>query len=109
MNLKLIPTPEFIKSVKKLNKKYRRISKDLETLRTVLTENPEAGIKIGNNCYKIRIPNSSVQSGKSGGFRVIYYKVTDTNIFLLAIYSKSELENISDRRVIEIIKKNNLE
>ena len=41
--LKIIPTPEFIKQVKKLAKSYKRIAKDLEHLKNELLENPKSG------------------------------------------------------------------
>ena len=111
MNLKLIPTPEFSRSVKKLNKKYPLIRKDLETLETLekeLSENPKSGIELGNNIFKVRIPNSSIPAGERGGFRVVYYYKDNNNIYLLAIYSKTDIENISDRRLADIVEKNGL-
>ena len=109
MNLKLIPTPEFSRSVKKLFKKYRLISKDLKNLEKELTNNPKSGIELGNNCFKLRIPNSSIPTGERGGFRVIYYyKDKNNNIYLLAIYSKTDVENISDRKLSDILEKNGL-
>lgn len=109
MNLKLIATPEFKKSVKKLAKQYKQISKDLKTLEKELTEEPTTGIDLGNNCFKIRLANSSVPTGKSGGFRVIYFFKQEDNIYLLEMFSKSDLENIDEKRLIEIVISNGLE
>lgn len=108
MNLKLIPTPEFSKSVKKLSKKYKLISKDLNFLEEELSCG-RFGIDLGDNCHKIRVPNSSIPTGKSGGFRVIYfYRDQYEKIYLLDIYTKSEIENIDESRLKEILKSNNL-
>ena len=108
MNLKLIPTPEFTKSVKKLAKKYRLIARDLTYLEQELTAG-RFGIELGHHCYKIRIPNASIPTGKSGGFRVIYfYRCGNEKIYLLEIYAKTEIENIDDNRLIEILKNNDL-
>ena len=109
MNLNLIATPEFKKSIKKLAKRYKQISKDLTILEEELTQDSTAGIHIGNNCFKIRLPNSSVPTGKSGGFRVIYFFRQEANIYLLDIYSKSDFENIEEKRLIEILSANGLE
>ena len=110
MNLKLIPTPEFSRSVKKLYKKYKLITKDLYFLEKELITNPKSGIELGSNCFKIRIPNSSIPTGKRGGFRVVYYyKDPNNKIYLLAIFSKTDIENISDRRLSDILKKNELQ
>jgi len=109
MNLKLIATPEFKKSVKKLAKRYKQISKDLKTLEKELTEESTLGIDLGNNCFKIRLQNSSVPTGKSGGFRVIYFFKQEENIYLLDMFSKSDLDNIDEKRLIEILVSNELE
>ena len=59
--------------------------------------------------YKIRLKNSSVPTGKSGGFRVVYYYADEeNNLYLMAMYSKTELENISDERINEILQRYNL-
>lgn len=110
MNLQLIPTPEFVRSAKKLHKKYRLLSQDLILLEEELTTDPEAGVSLGNHCYKVRLPNSSVPVGKSGGFRVVYfYRDENGKIYLLEIYSKSDVPNISEERLSEILVKNGLE
>ena len=72
-------------------------------------ENPKAGIELGNNCYKIRVSNSSIPTGKSGGFRVLYYYLDlDGYLYLMTMYSKRELENIGDEKIVEILKINGL-
>ena len=109
MNLKLIATPEFKKSVKKLAKRYKQISKDLKSLEEELTQNNRAGIDLGDNCFKIRLQNSSVPTGKSGGFRVIYFFRQEDNIYLLDMYSKSDLDNIDEKKLVEILVSNGLE
>jgi hypothetical protein len=49
---------------------------------------------------------TSKGKGKSGGARVItYIQVVETNIFLLAIYDKSEAANISDADLKERLKR----
>ncbi len=107
MNLKIISLESFARDVKRLYKKYKQINKDLNVLQKVLEENPISGIHLGHSCYKIRLANSSIPTGKSGGFRIIYYYLDrDSNLYLMAIYSKTELENISDERVLEILKNN---
>jgi len=108
MNLTIVPTPQFKKSVKKLFKRYRQIAKDLADLEQELQEDIYAGVDLGNGCFKIRLKNSSVPTGKSGGFRVIYFLRTQEKIYLLEIYSKSDLENIEDKKLVEILLANGL-
>jgi len=109
MNLKINNLSNFSKDIKRLYKKYKNLPQDLKSLRDALSSNPKAGIELGSNCYKIRLENSSVPTGKSKGFRVIYYYLDEKqNIYLMAMYSKSELSNISDSKIVEILKQNKL-
>jgi len=109
MNLKISSLDSFGRDVKRLYKKYKQLSTDLKNLQNILKEDPRSGIELGRYCYKIRLANSSVPTGKSGGFRVIYYFLDkDDHVYLMAMYSKSELENISEDKIIEILKSNHL-
>lgn len=55
---------------------------------------------MANSCYKIRVAIKSKGKGKSGGARVItHVQVVENNVFLLAIYDKSEQEDISDKEI----------
>jgi mRNA-degrading endonuclease RelE of RelBE toxin-antitoxin system len=109
MNLKIIVLEHFTKEVKKLAKRYKQIASDLKELETLLLEDAKSGVHLGSRCYKIRLANSSIPTGKSGGFRVIYYYLDEeNNIYLMSIYAKSDLENISDEKIIEILNDNGL-
>ena len=109
MNLTIVSLDTFSKDVKKLYKKYKNISNDLKKLQEDLIKNPKAGIELGHNCYKIRVANSSIPTGKSGGFRVLYYYLdAEEYLYLMTMYSKRELENISDDKLLEILKINGL-
>ncbi|MDO6440292.1 type II toxin-antitoxin system RelE/ParE family toxin [Cyclobacterium sp. 1_MG-2023] len=100
MSYKVIPTPEF----KKLAKKYPSLKTDLQHLIETLVENPVLGIRLGHNLYKIRMKISSKNKGKSGGARVITFIVTeDREVYLLHIYDKSQLENLTKEQIIELI------
>ena len=69
-----------------------------------IQQQPEQGVALGNNCYKIRLAIASKGKGKSGGARVItYVQITQTNVFLLSIYDKSEVDNISDKELLELL------
>ncbi len=104
MNLKIISLESFKKDVKKLYKKNKKLPQDLKTLNHILSENPKVGIELSSKLYKMRLENSSSKSGKSGGFRVIYYYIDeDENIYLLKIYSKTEIANIKEETLIKIL------
>ena len=105
MPYSIVTLPEFDKNVKKLAKRYKNIKNDLSSLASELKNNPKLGTYLFNNCYKIRLANSSVPTGKSKGFRVITYFIDEhSNIYLLAIYSKSDQENITDLEIIELLR-----
>ena len=109
MNYNIIVLPEFATEVKQLAKKYKKIKEDLEHLSTALQENPARGIPLAGSCYKIRLDNASISTGKSEGFRVIYYFIDEKeNIYLMSIYSKTERENISVEEIKAILKRNGL-
>ncbi len=95
----------FEKQAKRLIKKYLSLKTELLELVQSLKENPEQGISIGKNCYKIRIAIASKGKGKSGGARVIAnFIVTDATVYLISIYDKSEKENLSDKELDELLK-----
>jgi mRNA-degrading endonuclease RelE of RelBE toxin-antitoxin system len=49
------------------------------------------GTELGNNFYKIRMPISDTNKGKSGGARIITYIILEKNTVLMTeIYLKSE-------------------
>jgi mRNA-degrading endonuclease RelE of RelBE toxin-antitoxin system len=97
--------PRFEKEVKTRKKKYPNIKKDILNLSSTLSENPTKGILIKNNLYKIRIKNSDNNSGKSGGYRVIYYYINQDNyICYFSIFSKSKTENLTDIELDELFK-----
>jgi len=55
---------------------------------------------MSDSCYKIRIAIKSKGKGKSGGARVIaHVQVVENNVYLLAIYDKSEQEDITDKEI----------
>ena len=74
-------------------------------LQSFLLQYPEAGkiVPGSGGVRKIRWAMSG--RGKSGGARVIYYfKKQDDEIWLLTIYSKSEVENIPAHILRQIAK-----
>ena len=84
MNYRVIPTPEFIKNLKNLNKKYKGIKKDILELANQLEANPMIGTDLGNNTFKIRMKNSDNNKGKSAGYRIITYCIKEQNEVIIA-------------------------
>ena len=101
----VIPTPRFLRQVKKLKKKYKSLVSELIEFEESLSENPTQGTDLGNNTYKVRLAIESKSSGKSGGARIITYVVTEQKeVYLVSIYDKSEISTIKDSDVKKLIK-----
>ena len=109
MSYRIIPTHGFQKDVKYLKKKYKRIVSDLEKLNNFLNDNPFYGTAIEGlegKVFKARLASSDMKSGKSKGYRIIYYFIEQENtIYLLTMYAKAYKENISVGEIKEIILK----
>ncbi len=102
MNVKL--SKYFKSNFKKLNKKYKSIKDDINTLILDLKENPKIWTELWNWLYKIRLKNSDNNKWKGWWYRTItYYNNLDV-VILLIIYSKSEKENILEKELLEILK-----
>jgi mRNA-degrading endonuclease RelE of RelBE toxin-antitoxin system len=105
MSYKVKSISVFERQTKKLFKKYTSLKGELLNLVAELKENPEQGIHIGKNCYKIRMAIASKGKGKSAGARIITnIVVTDSTVYLLTIYDKSEKENLSDAELNALLK-----
>ena len=100
MSYNVVTVPPFDRQLKRLAKKFPSLKVEYAALVDSLEENPEQGNAMSNNCYKIRLAIKSKGKGKSGGARVIVHvQVIESNVFLLAIYDKSEQEDITDREI----------
>jgi len=67
MNYKIETIPNFDKELKRLVKKYRSMKSDMALLIDKLQDNPEMGVLLGDDCYKIRV------AIKSKGKREIWW------------------------------------
>jgi len=104
MKYSVLTITPFEKQFKRLVKKYPSLKTELITLINELKVEPDKGISMGNDCYKIRLAITSKGKGKSGGARVItYFAITDNAIFLLSIYDKSEQSDIGDKDLLRLL------
>ena len=95
----------FERQAKRLLKKFPSLKNEIQILITQLKEEPEKGTFIGNGCYKIRLSIASKGRGKSGGARVItHFMIRENTVYLLSIYDKSDIENLSDSEIIALVK-----
>ncbi|RKZ92446.1 MAG: type II toxin-antitoxin system RelE/ParE family toxin [Candidatus Parabeggiatoa sp. nov. 1] len=99
-------TSEFKRNVRHLAKKYRKIRSDIEPV----IEQLQSGELLGDQIprleyilYKVRVRNSDVQKGKSGGYRLIYSIQNTVHLILVTVYSKSEQGDVSTTQIHRIL------
>ena len=99
---------EFKRQFKRLKKKYPSLTEDLKIFSLDLRANPQQGIPLGARLYKLRMAIAAKGKGKSGGARVITYRLLATQehieITLLTIYDKNEIDNLSDDYLRSLVK-----
>lgn len=95
-------------------KKFHHIDNDIENIidnlqKGILLGDVIKGVKSNVNAfaYKIRANNSDTKSGKSNGYRLIYYAISkDYKIYLLTIYYKKDEKNIpTNKEIADLINK----
>lgn len=112
MNVEVLISNNFRREAKRYIKKFRTLKEELTALQLSLMQDPNQGIKISEDVYKIRLASKSKGKGKSGGFRIINYLIqteeTEDNlakisVILLSIYDKSETSTLSDTDISNLI------
>lgn len=93
-------TPEFYRNLRDLDKRYRHVRADVQTVIQDLEVGNFVGDRIsgigeGYVMLKVRVKNRDIQKGKSAGYRLIYQVESPTSILLLTIYSKSDRSDIT--------------
>lgn len=99
-------SPKFQRQLRILAKKYRNIYTDIQPVLSQLQAGEFVGDQISGTGYivmKIRVKNSDIQKGKSGGYRLIYEIESSTSVFVLTIYSKSDKADISVAEITTIL------
>ena len=113
MRIEIELSSDFEKDYKRLKKRYRSLTSDLDLLKSDLKENPNIGKDLGNGIHKIRLSIKSKGKGKRGGSRIITHntilvKIVTRKIVLLKMYDKSEKDNITENEIIALLKKNGI-
>lgn len=95
----------FLKEAKQLSKKYKLLKSDLKQAVYEIENSKDFGVSLGFNLFKKRVKNSSIPTGKSGGFRIIIFGQFEDKIILISIFSKTDKENLSDEELSLALKK----
>lgn len=92
------------KAFKKLSKSYKNIDKDIDKFLNSINSKEDLGTELKSNVFKVRIANSDKNKGKSSGYRLIsYLTIIEQELHLLYIYDKSQLTNVTEKELDEII------
>jgi len=103
-DIKVSKVGSYIKAVKKLVKRYRNIEKDVQKFLQSVASKDDLGVELKNNIYKARVNNSNKNKGKRAGYRLItYLKLVENELILVYIYDKSDLENIKESDIDQLI------
>ena len=113
MKIEIELSDSFERDFKRLKKRYSSLTSDLEVLENNLLENPYMGVDLGKGVYKIRFAIKSKGRSKSSSGRVvahhtIFLEVSEHLITLLTIFDKSEKDNITEKEIITLLKKNGI-
>lgn len=106
LSIEIALTPRFQRDLRELAKRYRSIRSDIQPLIDQLQAGEIPGDRIAGikyQVFKVRVKNSNIQKGKSGGYRVIYYLKNAQGIILTTIYSKSDLTDVSNEIIEQAI------
>lgn len=99
-------TRQFQRKARSLAKKYRHIRADLSPIFERLRDGEVLGdrlIGVDAAVYKVRVKNSDISKGKSGGYRMIYWLQMQSKIVILDIYSKSNRNDVEVEEIRKII------
>lgn len=93
-NIYIKSTPDFDRLAEKLMSE-----KAVEDFFSYIELHPESGAVISGTggIRKVRWESGKNNKGKSSGVRILYHYSEDLLIILIAVFGKSEKENISDR------------
>jgi len=98
----------FKREIKPLVKKHATLRTSIDNLIEKLSENAYLGDHYGNDIYKVRLADKSKGTGKSGGFRVMYYHLKKSDegieILLISIFDKSERSTIKKNDAVKKLK-----
>ena len=101
--------PDFQNQIKHLKKRYRKVTDDVRDLVLRLQTDERPGDLVPDvgyeGVYKARIRNRSARRGVQGGFRVVYYAQVENVVFLLLIYSKTEIDNIPAHEIRDVLER----
>ena len=96
----------FDREFHRLNRKYRNLVSQFVPLVARIGSGGKPGDRVlgtRHEVYKVRLGNPAARRGKSGGFRVVYFVRAADHIVLIAIYSKTDKDDIHPAKIQRMI------
>ncbi len=107
MNYKVVLTHSFKQSVKRLGKRFRHVKEDVRTAIEVLDRTPNLDVLIPNGfeIRKLRVANSDLAKGKSGGYRLLYQltESPEPRLNLLLLYAKFDQADVTKDELRQLL------
>lgn len=107
MSYEVVFSQSFRQSVKRLRKRFRHVKDDINLAIKVLLQNPGLGVLIpgGSAIRKLRVNNSDLTKGKSGGYRLLYHVQDEPvpTLRLLLMYAKSDKESVTRQELQQLL------
>lgn len=105
--MKVVLTQSFKQSVKRLGKRFRHVKDDVRVAIESLEHMPQLGAQIagGDEVRKLRVANSDLMRGKSGGYRLLYKlaEQPEPTIYLLLLYAKSDQGDVTKDELRQLL------
>ncbi len=97
-------TKSFVRDLKQLRKRYKKLKEDLEPIWESLAEHPNQGDSVGK-FRKVDVPSQDMQSGGSGGFRMwTLPKPEDQIVYTLWLLTKKDDARLNHSQRLDEIK-----
>lgn len=107
MSYEVVFCPSFARCIKVLKKRFPSVKRDVELAIEILLDNPTIGSAIpgGRGVRKLRIRNSDLRQGKSGGYRMLYYfeDIESQKLHLMLLYAKTDQGTVSLQEIQSLI------
>jgi len=104
----IVFAPSFRHSLKKLAKRFPHVKDDVGAQIRALQQDPMQGsiIRGGSGIRKVRVRNSDLPKGKSGGYRLLYYieGYPVSTIYILFLYAKSDRDSVTIHELRQLLK-----
>lgn len=99
MSYNVIFARSFKLSLTELERRFRNVKEDARVAIRALSENPNLGVVIpgGVGIRKLRVRNSDLARGKSGGYRLLYWVggQPEPTVYLLLLYFKGDRGDVT--------------